>query len=681
METSYQYTLKIRASVVHPLADNFSLNSWPPSLDFPVVVAANGDVISKFSDSVWNISVWAGKTCSINFADGKLRKGVERISPANALILRQVAAWWLWGPGSVTTSSGIISRISQIKPLFIKCSAAGVDIVELSNRKELVDRLCGEDGVRNKLSLLHLLHGLFENRNRIGFVLFDREALRRLSGAARPSVKKQTPYVPPRIWSYQLERLNELLKDFDAHRTQIEACYHFCLNAYAQNAGSLEEACRPGRPYKRRPFNAPRNCTGTRSGASYIGKFAETAEHFGISKLLLRWTNANSHAVREFGIRDLSAYMTMVSYSALAYILNFSLMRIQEAWFLRQGCLQVEEDEKYGEIYVIRGATSKTIQDDNAAWIAAPSTAMAVSAAECIARLRITAAAANPEAILPPNEIDRPFLFQRPHEPWTNSKNVKDVVLRFSTTSYSDLIDYYSQLFSPEQLCITEEDLSLALLATPSLDPNIFAVGKRWHFAWHQLRRTGAVNMRASRLVSSSSLQYQLKHEAARMSLYYSQGHTHILLERSAHAEYVRATYDVLALKLNQLLSEKFISPYGQDQKDRLLKLVTEKDHAALLKASKAGEITWRETMLGGCCKRGPCSYGGVDNIIRCGGGDGKSPCSDALFDRSRLSAIRSLKSEIEDRLRLSPAGSPYHTSLEKQLQAVKNAIKVLSDE
>ncbi|MEX3937270.1 hypothetical protein AB4Y32_37005 [Paraburkholderia phymatum] len=74
-------------------------------------------------------------------------------------------------------------------------------------------------------------------------------------------------------------------------------------------------------------------------------------------------------------------------------------------------------------------------------------------------------------------------------------------------------------------LRITQQDRDLARLVTPTLDSGRFAVGKVWPLAWHQLRRTGTVNMQASGLVSDASLQFQLKHVSRAMSLYYGRGY------------------------------------------------------------------------------------------------------------------------------------------------------------
>lgn len=50
----------------------------------------------------------------------------------------------------------------------------------------------------------------------------------------------------------------------------------------------------------------------------------------------------------------------------LAYLLNFLMMRIEEGWWLRSDCLEIERDERFGPIYLLRGPTMKTIEDSEA---------------------------------------------------------------------------------------------------------------------------------------------------------------------------------------------------------------------------------------------------------------------------------------------------------------------------
>jgi hypothetical protein len=79
-------------------------------------------------------------------------------------------------------------------------------------------------------------------REHLGFCLLDREGLARLSKLAPTHEARQTPYIPPRIWLYQLSRMRECLEDYAAHRAEIEACFELCIGAYARNFGSLKHS-------------------------------------------------------------------------------------------------------------------------------------------------------------------------------------------------------------------------------------------------------------------------------------------------------------------------------------------------------------------------------------------------------------------------------------------------------
>jgi hypothetical protein len=245
--------------------------------------------------------------------------------------------------------------------------------------------------------------------------------------------------------------------------------------------------------------------------------------------------------------------------------------------------------------------------------------------------------------------------------------------------SYASVLKDYPKLFDPAELCVTQEDWNVAKLITPTLDETIFGVGKIWRFAWHQLRRTGCVNMQASGLVSDFSLQYQLKHQTVATSLYYGQGYSGITFNRTAKAEYVRTMYEMMGKELAVLLSDRFISPHGEERKQAILKIVSQSDHQRLLTAAASGRVAWRATLLGGCTKSGPCEYGGVDNIVRCGGGDYRAPCADALFDRERTLSIARLRTAISKQLEVAEVGSPYQMSLQAQLRATENTLDAIS--
>lgn len=101
------------------------------------------------------------------------------------------------------------------------------------------------------------------------------------------------------------------------------------------------------------------------------------------------------------------------------------------------------------------------------------------------------------------------------------------------------------------------------------------------------------------------------------------------------------------------------------------------KDFESLTAAAEAGKISWRETLLCGCTKRGPCEYGGVDNVGRWGDGDGLAACVDALFECSREAEFKQLRRVIEQRIGEAAEGTLYLESLKAQHRAAENALDV----
>jgi hypothetical protein len=274
----------------------------------------------------------------------------------------------------------------------------------------------------------------------------------------------------------------------------------------------------------------------------------------------------------------------------------------------------------------------------------------------------------------PPHHLMQPAC-----EPWSQLARQEMTASQRNYTCYSELLRAHPKLFDQALLRVTDDDWKLAKLVTPGLNSEAFGVGKIWPLAWHQLRRTGAVNMQASGLVSDFSLQYQLKHSTLISSLYYGQGYSQLSLNQSAQSEYLRAMYEVMGRELTGLLSDSFVSPYGSERKRTILQIVSESEHKKLVAAAKAGQVAWRPTLLGGCTKRGPCEYGGIDNIVRCGGGDNKAPCADALFDQSRVPLIQRLSRMLLQQIEEAENDTPYKYSLEAQRRAAENALDVLS--
>lgn len=673
------FGLAIDTPLAVPSAVNFRPPSWPPPPDWPVMINAAGEVISRWGDSVWRLDPWAKKAMSLNFGDGRVTN-TEPIDSANANLLRMIAGLWIWGHKGVRTCNTLQQRFSCIRRLFVLCSSEGILASDLMRFPAIADRIPSVLASSQADVALTWLHYLYDRRDTLGFTLLDRNGLTRLEAALPDHENRQHAYIPPRIWTYQVMRLRACLDDFLAHRKQFEACYRFCLDAYATNYGSLTAtmATTTRKFSGRNPFVTQTTSTGAKTGAQFHGTFEQTAASFSIDRLLRRWIGSENNNA-PFPVDVLTTYMNLVSRVGLSYMLNFSLMRIDEGCNLRADCLYIEHDPRFGDIYILRGETTKTIDDPDALWPTSPSVKIAIEAMTSIAQLKMICAEAHPDVLTTPDDMRNPYLLDRLCAPWikVNRKIGFDVLPR-NPSYLNSLLTPYPKLFDPNELRITEQDLQIARLITPTLDAERFAVGKAWPLSWHQLRRTGSVNMQASGLVSDASLQYQLKHVTRACSLYYGQGYSQLRLNDEARTLYLRTMYEVLGKEFALLLTDRLVSPHGDKRKTEIVRLVTPEEAKKLTALARTGRLVVRDILLGLCMNKEPCPYGGVDSVAHCGGGDSAKPCADVLYDKEKAAQVRKLDTVLDQRLTDALQGSPLQESLEAQKQSVRNYFDVI---
>lgn len=674
-----EFRLRIKSDWVTPSNRTYRPPSWPPPRDWAAFEDRNGKVLSRWGGPVWDLSAIAGRSCQLNFGDGPDPGRSVPIDPANADLLRIMTGWRLWGPRALRSADSVIRVFAQLRKIFELCSQEGILASELMRFPKVLEKVPLLFAPSTYETTVAELHRFWDAREKLGFVLVDPAGIKRLSALRPDHENEQTAYIPPRIWTYQVQRLRECLDDFLAHREQVEDCFNFCINAFAHNAGSLQSAMMSPVKLIHQPFGADHyKSKRARKGQDIrvYGPFRTTAERFGISNLLERWVVAPGQVM---GLPQFTSYLTLVQYAGLAYIPNFTLQRISEVASLRADCLQWEEDPKLGRVPIICGETTKTDPDSDARWPTSPSVEVAVAAMTSIARLRMRCAAAHPK--IHPTAADQanPYLFDRAFEPWASSP-AKPYLTRLHAQSYCAIIDRSAHLFDREQLRITEEDLRIARMLTPNLSAEKgFVVGQVWPLAWHQLRRTGAVNMFASGLISDSSMQFLLKHSSRMMPLYYGRGYTKLHLNEEVGSVVISAMYETMAQSILSAMSDRFVSPHSADAKNAIIvNLIGDRDARDLAKAARRGEVFFRETRLGGCTSRGNCSYGGVESIARCSGGDGYKPCADVLYDRTKAPAAERELQQLDQELAHLPQGSPRHQALLVERKGLENFLNVI---
>lgn len=654
--------LQIDSPLAHPAARNFRPPSWPPPPDWAPVVDAQGNAQCVYVDSTWPLDVWEGSPLKINFGDGKT-KGA-RISPPNADLLRQCATWIMWGPRGCRAASSLAGKVTSIKPLFVACTQQGIVATDLMRFEMVIDHVAASLAPSNFDKALVILHELLDAREQLGFCLLDRDGLARLAKLAPKHEARQTPYIPARIWSYQLSRMRECLEDYLRHRPQIEACFEFCLDAYAHNFGSLKRAIisksARASPFLNRKWGR----------FEYHGSFKLTADRFGLTELIERWVGPITGEKGKSQIPRFSQYLDLVSMAGLAYLLNFSLMRVEEAWNLRSDCLLVEQDESFGDIHMLCGETTKTDPDADARWPVSKSASLAIDAMKHIAALRIRCAREREDIGLTPEDETNPYLISYQYEPWSLGKH-KSYRTRPMVRPFQQCLDLYQQLLDSGQITISEEDIRIARLVTPSLDDEVFAVGRPWRLGWHQLRRTGAVNMLSSDMVDESSLQLLLKHQSRVMTLYYGRNHSRLALNEETRTLFLKTMYEEIARNLSKLLLPQFVSPLGPGRKETIVTFIKEIDALSLDKAARQGKVGARRIRAGFCVNHRPCPYGGIEAIAHCLGADDGKGCPDLMLDTSKGADIQLYEKVINEQLKTVHPDSPRDRSLHAEKRAI----------
>lgn len=660
--------LQIDSPLAHIGAINFRPPNWPPPPDWPPIVNAHGIPQCIYSDSSWPLDVWSKKPLKINFGDGRTMG--RRIDTANANLLRQCATWFIWGPRGARSASSFCSKFSVIKPIFATCADEGIVATDLMRFPAVLEKVSASLSPSNFSYAISILHDLLDAKEDLGFCLLDIDGLAKLAMLAPRHDAQQTPYIPPRIWSYQLSRLRECLEDYTKYRTQIEACYKFCLDAYICNYGSLQQAFSSTKTGYKGPF------INSRPGSSFThhGSFKFTADRFGLTDLLERWVEPFTGEKGENQIAIFSRYLDLASKVGLGYLLNFSLMRVEEGWDLRSDCLLVEKDERFGDIHMLRGETTKTDPDADARWPTSKSTSLAIDVMSHIAAMRLQCAKERSGIDMRPEEEINPYLISYNYEPWSQSKTkIKSYRIRPTSLTYMQILEKFPKLLDSSQITINEEDLRIARLMTPSLDPELYKIGVPWRFGWHQLRRTGAVNMLSSEMVDESSLQVLLKHQARVMTLYYGRNHSRLNLSEDTRKMFLKTMYEEIGRDLRSLPTAQFVSPLGTDRKEKIVTFIRENDAVSLNKAAMQGKIRARRIRAGFCVNHTPCPYGGVEAIAHCLGGDSNKGCPDLLVDIKKEDGIKLYEKIVDDQLKSVHPESPRHRSLQAEKRAIRN--------
>jgi hypothetical protein len=616
-------------------------STYPYSPKLVISLDQRGLPLSYFDDDVWDFT--ALKDCiKVTWSGGKNRK----LSEENLRLCKSIILAVIYDKRILR---GRLQSLRALKTLLMKYSiicdnatkpnGKSLLISELSSYPKLIPQLteCFRSDWTKEFSVLEKL---YRYREEVGFVLLSESSLQKIAHilVKKPlHLEKQHPVIPPRIWHYQISRIESLLNDFNSIKASLFKIIDDVKSASAQNKRLFfqnQKAIGVSTTLSI-PYLNPLNNSKTFEGKLVFSRsFHQMLRESGVLIVLNRYNDPS----KIYTLQSITTILEGVRDSAFAYIQFFSLQRISETISLHVDCLSVEKDERLGDVYILSGETTKTIQDDDAKWLVPKRVELGLNIAKDISTFIYK--------YLPENLVKdsnkRPLRVTSSHLGF-NPNPPKQLVSKGSV-----MYKLFDGFFQKEHMTITLDDYNFAKALTPDIvNREDYQIGQCWKWQSHQCRRTMIVYMLSSGLISIQSVQYLAKHMHSFMTQYYGRNYTNITLNESVANDIILESYLSKARKVQQVHDQQnqVVFPH---KTNKLLNAVSGKSEKELIAKFKSEELGFRPTLLGFCAKAGYCPYGGVESITKCAGSNGGSICAEAIFAIDNQESLLNLKTSYK---------------------------------
>ena len=508
------------------------------------------------------------------------------------------------------------------------------------------------------------VHKLLNYKDSVGFTLFTSDQLSSLIGllSVNPAYKpSQHPVIPPRIWKYQVERLEQCLNDYLIISPELQALVKCITDARKHNQSIVDAKVKCRRKKFTRnvennlvnPFAAYSKLEGS---VKFKCSFKEMLIDFGILKYVQRYENVSDNITQQ----HLNTIIFGFQSAAMAYIQFFSMQRRSEALSMRVDCLQSEKDERFGSIYLLVGETTKTIEDDDARWVVPKRITLALDVLTHISKILYQ---------FVPKHLK---CHDRSVPLWINSFLPSNGGSQPAGLTRRTHYSHFSNLFEKDSMRINQADFEFAKAITNDLENRPeYQVDKIWHWTSHQCRRTLIVYMLSSGKVKLASVQYLAKHLYSHMAQYYGRNYTKIVVNSSVENELIVESYLAKAKKVQEIHNResKVVFPH---KTSKAFDKISSQEETLLIASFKNGEIGCRPTLLGFCLKSGYCEYGGIESITKCMGADGGGICAEAVLAIDNQQSLHELKIKYQAELASISPRTRRAKSLQYEIKAIQ---------
>lgn len=649
--TSFEAKINLPTGAFAP--DNYdpSQGLFPPD-NFTVSRNRDGSTASIFSDLSWNLSAYHPESkCSwLNFNywnEDELTAEQERLArEARWLMILLMYV----RQGSSLSFGTLYNYLKVIKHVSRFCEVRSIRIQDvLADPVLLIASLNGEADKAAKLGNLILnLHKMgFEQ---IGFEISDSSVIRKLQtiNAAYAATLKQHAPIPTRIYSSVIATLSSELDKFEAIAERLIDLLQECISDPLMGRQVTAQW-----QIKKRLSLDGADASKRPDFINLLGKYNLT-DYFLVNNFTMS-TMGLSRAVAE----------TMLI--AKTQIQIFTGMRSSEANSLPYNCLDTEERDGNTH-FIIKGRTTKLNggRIKRTQWVTSQSGRRAVLIAQKISGAIYDARGFSPKNSL--TRINEFYLFITPFK--TNGSK------RMQWKSPCGLklhVHGLSAVKNRLQPLIEENDLQ----ELEKIDPHRawrseadYQIGQPWTLKSHQFRRSLALYAQRSGLVSLPSLKRQLQHITNEMSWYYCRGSafaTNFIGDDKDHFGWewqgTQQISQFLSYAAHVLLTDETQFGAHANWIDHRLKDqdgVVIFDRDATMRRFEKGQMSFKETILGGCIKVGECDKRAIDLLdITCL----STGCKNMVGSLLKLDRVVAAKSHQVEYLRLNdPASVEYRT-------------------
>jgi len=605
------YELQIFSDYIHnqkSAPDKIDLNNFDINRqdnDFVISRNLSGSIISKFGDNKWNFEPYISNPSQYPICDFEKFIDHDHIDEAKKLmLLLMVHGYGRDGSQySVATLQGYFRSVTiPIAKFAKKLNLKLYKVFEDSNYLlQYIDSECtNRMKTSNLLAILSFLHNHSNAKTKINYKQ-NKELIQKAQKlrAIFYSKTKQTEIIPLRILSESLSQRWDQIQDIEQQLSS--------LNKFFKH-------------YIETPFFAISESNANRSPLSV--DFNTAIKKFKLESLFKKYAIKNR--------RDFLTFITQVQGTCNHLIHAYSGMRRGEVLNLKSDCIE-KIDTSSGTCYLIGVSSKLSGRNEDAKW---------VTSKEIIRVINILNSFNN--------IVAKQF-----------NANLKELPLFLSFISIlgkTSKIEVKKKFSQDEELSLNYSKLTITQSDKEEIDKFNFNskidsidVGDTWSFKTHQYRRSLAVHSINSGFVSLGTLQIQLKHLFREMTMYYANGASFARKLFDVPKEHIANDFETLKPEIDALTyihevlfsNENLFGAHGKfveqnfksNHKEYLTNFIL-KNKDKTIKQFRNGDISYKETALGGCIATEACDSRLTRSVTAC------LECHGAVLKKSKIDNV-----------------------------------------